>query len=291
MNEVGGMDHSPLYKSADAPVAVSSSRMPREIWLMLGLVVIVALGLVYVTYSSRGSLDTTGWALVAGASILTIIIALGSSLILKRDVPKGLPLETIFAEHSRPFMITQAGRPVAANKSYLALFGDAVSNTAQSQDVIPLLDDLINLETDVVERELFRLHNLRDDSASDEATFSRQTPSGDMQKFQLRVSGLGNSKLWEVIDTVESEAADALFEAAPVGLMSVSSNGEILTMNTALETWVGHDLSDARLVSDILEVDKNLFTPDTAVSGQKMRAETHLKTSNGTSIPIVLQAR
>ena len=284
------MDNSSLYIASDAQLAVNSSRMPREIWLLLGLVLIVAVGLAYVTYSSRGSLDSTGWALICGLIILVIIIAAGSILIAKKDSSTSLPIETILSEHSRPFLITQNGRSLAANKSYLALFGDSVSNEAQAQESIPLLDNLIDMDRDIYQRSLFRLHNLRDDCAPEDALFTRRGQDGLIQEFKLRVTGLGETKLWEIIDTVECDGTDGLFEAAPVGLMSIAPGGKILAMNQALEKWLGRDLSEASHISDILDIDGSLFNKDAATVGQKIRTDTHLVTSGETHIPIVMQA-
>lgn len=285
------MDTSALHISADAPPASNPKRLPLEIWVALAILSVIAIALVYVTMSSKASLDQTGWALISGTAILTAILSVGTLMISRKSMSEDsrVPIESIFSEHSVPFLITQNDRPIAANKAYLELFSADKTLKAINTETIPPIDDLLDVVTPTAKQALYRLHNLRTDSSAEKAEFSRKLSGGEIEQVEVRVSGLGQTKLWEVMPIAIPDHSSPLFDGAPVGLMSVTPEGHIMTMNAALETWVGEDLKDAKTIVDILD-EPAMLLADEPQAGRKIRSETRLKTSSGTDIPVVLSA-
>ena len=203
-----------------------------------------------------------------------------------------IPLDAVFSEHSTAFVVTLDDRPIAANKAYLDFFGGAVSNHAMNSSIIPPVDDLFDVNLDQVKKKLYRLHNLRSDSASERVELplkdyiSKHTENGVLT-LSVRVSGLGQAKLWEVMPVPETDIWSPLFKAAPIGLMSMNPAGDILSVNTALDAWVGEALSGAKHLSDLFE-DSEALLAGNAAPGRKLRAETGLKTSSGAIVPVVV---
>ena len=287
------MDNTGLHTSADRASGLKSRVLPTEVWAALVILVLIVFGLMFMGFRSKSTLDQAGWALIVGTLLLAIVLAVGILMISRKSLSDrgDLPIDALFAEHSTPFVITQDERPIAANKAYLELFGEAVSSKAIMREVIPPIDDLIATETVDAEQALYRLHNLRTDSAAETCEFLRKTSgAGDeLEKVMLRVSGLGGAKLWELISVKKVNYSSPFFDAAPVGLMSVTPEGEVVAMNSALEAWVGAPFEGAIHVKDILETPELLLT-DNYEQGRKVRAEMMLRTSSGTNVPIVMSA-
>lgn len=283
------MDNSKLYISKANIAHANTAKMPIEIWAALGLLFMAICGLAFAVYKSGAPLDQSGWALISGAIILTIIVCVGSFVLsdkLRRD-NQAIPLEAVFSEHGTAFLVTQGERPVAANKSYLDLFGPNIANQSLEAGTIPHIDDLFRANIKDVRKSLYRLHNLRPDSAADTAELYYNTPDGERQRVELRVSGLGQAKLWELTPIKAADRRGSLFETAPVGLMSVTAQGNILTMNAALKSWLGEALNGAKHIDEILE-DPEIALSGQAQAGRKLRAETGLKTTGGAVLPVVL---
>jgi len=167
----------------------------------------------------------------------------------------------------QPFsFVTQGGRPIAANKSYLKLFGEAASNGAINTSIIPPVDDLFDLTHE-------KIQQLRSDSAADQSELPRKPDPTDentamkTEIFSVRVSGLGHAKLWEITRKPDTDIWSPLFNEAPIGLMSMTPSGDIMALNAALEAWVGEELSRAKHVSDIFK-DSDLLLMGEAESGR-----------------------
>ena len=248
-------------------------------------------GLSIAVLTSETVLDRSSLALIVGAIILTLIVSIGSFFLAEKRYrdKRALPLGDVFSEHGTAFLVTRGGRPIVANKSYLALFGANVANDSILSDTIPPIDDLFLSNIKEVRKSLYHLHNLRPDSAAETVELSMETAGGARERLQLRVSGLGSEKLWELILLPESEQHAALFEDAPVGLMSITTEGQILAINTALQSWLGDELNQSTHISDIFE-DPDIALSGPIESGRKLRAETGLKTSGGAVLPVVVGA-
>lgn len=285
------MDKIALHTASDKTSGLKSRVLPTEVWAALLILLFIVLGLGFMGFGSRSTLDQAGWALIVGTLLLALILAVGILMISRKDTNERhtLPIDELFAAHSTPFVITKNERPIAANKAYLELFGEAVSTNAILKEIIPPIDDLIASETKEAQQSLYRLHNLRTDSAAETGEFFRKTPGEALEKVLIRVSGLGESKLWELISVAKVDYSTPFFDSAPVGLMSVTPEGEIVAMNAALTAWIGTSFEGVTQVSDILETPDVLLT-DNYEQGRKVRTETMLKTSSGTLVPIVMSA-
>ncbi len=285
------MDPSGLYISADAVPRKTVRRLPVEVWVLLALIFCITLGLVSLAFLSRNSLDAAGWALVTGAFILAIMLAAGALNLSARaaENKSNSYVDAIFAEHSVPFVITEGERPFAANKSYLKLFGVSQFNEALQTEIVPPIDALVKINTNEDKQALYRLHNLRADAAAETADFFREAQDGLLIPFQLRVSGLDGAKLWEIIDIPVFESQSPLFDAAPIGMMSVTPDGGILAMNQALQAWIGDEDVADKVLTDVLESD-DVFFAATPQSGRKIRGEAKLKTVTGVNVPVVFNA-
>lgn len=285
------MDSSGLYISADAKQSKTKRRLPFEILGILTLVFCIMLIVLALVVLSGKTLDEAGWTLVAGIFILSVILA--ASLFnlsrTERDDRSDGYIDAIFAEHNTPFVITKDEHPFAANKSYLRLFGVSAFNESLKSEVVAPIDNLIKINSNEDKQVLYRLHNLRADAAAETADFYRESEDGTLIPFQLRVCGLGDAKLWEIIDKPVLDNQSPLFDAAPIGMMNITQEGEILTMNQALEAWIGGPLSDKLTLKDILESDE-MFTASPPQAGRKIRGEATLKTSTGVHVPVVLNA-
>jgi len=285
------MDRSGLYISADAQPRRAKRKIPIELMGVLVLICLILVAVCVLIFSSRASLDSTGLALVAGIFVITVILAVGVLSLSRRNDEEASNgyIDAVFAEHSTPFVITEDEHPFAANKSYLRLFGTAAYNDALQSEIVPPIDALINITTEEEKQALYRLHNLRADAAAELADFYRQDETGGLIAFQLRVSGLGHAKLWEVIDIPVLKNESPLFDSAPIGMMSVTPEGEVLSMNQALKAWVGDDFGDDIKLSNIIE-NSDMFTASEPAPGRKIRSEAKLITTSGVHVPVVLNA-
>ncbi len=291
------MDKSGLYISADAKRRMARRKLPFELWGIFALVFSIMLIILAIALFSDQNLGQTGWALLVGGFVLSTALAFCGVMFMRRqsDDSGQNYIEAIFAEHNVPFVITKDEHPFAANKSYLRLFGVKAYNQAVQLEIVPPVDKLIHARSDEDSQALYRLHNLRADASAETAEFYRQSDDGVTIAFTLRVSGLGDTKLWEIIDKPIIDPTSRLFDAAPIGMMNVTDKGEILAMNDALKTWMGapepskakFDKHPTLNLKDILETD-DVFNASPPQEGRKVRGETHLITFAGVHVPVVL---
>jgi len=104
------MDNSKLYISEDSLQASRRTKLPTEIWIAAGVLLFVTLGLGFLAFRSKSNLDASGWSLVVGMFILTIIIAIGSLMFARqsRDSDGFIPLDAVFSEHGTAFLVRDA---------------------------------------------------------------------------------------------------------------------------------------------------------------------------------------
>ena len=289
-----------IYIDSSQSEPRSRQSLDVRFWLLSFLLLIVTTILAAVAYMSRWSLNSTGWTLLAGLLALSIIVSVGVILQSRQggNDETIVPLSELFSEHHTPFLITKDEKPVAANRAYLKLFGENFEQDVKSSSQIPSILQLIAGDTDKASRTLYQLHNLPDHCSPEVKSLMRlgrkSQGERDIIPFDLRVSGLGSSKLWEIIEKPH-EQDKAYFHNVPIGLMSFSADGAVIDMNEALRSWFGDSLGhideeNGVWLKDIID-DPEILLGDTPKVGMNIRAEARLKTAEVGAVPVAIKAK
>lgn len=208
---------------------------------------------------------------------------------IRDQVPVSHVLERVFARSSHAGIIVQEGRPLRANESYYEL---AEQHGLKSKDGVPPMPDTIFPDlSDEAQSAIYRLNHLDDDEAFGEESIEILSEQGVLSRYLVRVTVLGPQQYWEAIDYSYDASRDGeLLSMAPVGLLSVSETGAIISANSVFEEWVGvKDGLKNRSLKDFIEHPGGLL--DSPKDANRMiRFDTRLVTQKDFATPVVLSA-
>jgi len=184
-------------------------------------------------------------------------------------------------------LLMRGGKPWKANRQYMDLAvrldSMGISKTP------PTIDRLFQASEKETASAIFRLHHLRGDRSQAEEFIDTLTPQGQLRRYHIQVAGLGDSQLWQINDVTEAHGSvDATLVGAPVGLMSVNEEGQIVATNRVLNRWLGieHSVRPDFMREVVEDIAPIMEAP--RVSGRIIRADTRLVTQKGIVTPTIM---
>ncbi len=276
---------------------ISQTNGSGPLWFGAALALVTLIGALGFVWGGRDSLSYEGYIILTGIAIVALL-ALMTMVIMaqsrkgsdRRKTTRDTVYANAFFNNYVPSLVLKDGKPAHANRAYLAL---AKTLGAESVgDSPPVIDRLFTSAGNEAAAAIFRLHHLAAGAQAAEETIDLVTPQGDLMRYNLKVSALDNqSTLWQVIEAPldRSVGQDVLAEA-PVGLFTVTKDGDVLATNDVLLRWLGgQDNSLPGTMSEFIE-DPSALLDSPAESGRTVRADTRLITRKGVVSPTVMVA-
>ncbi|MEE9348039.1 MAG: ATP-binding protein [Robiginitomaculum sp.] len=241
--------------------------------------------------------QTLGWMAfllligIAAIALMTIFV-----LVISRPVGSALGDETgssrtmisaAFDQLPEPTLITQDGKPVYANQAYSDLARKLGVQTLS--DSPPSVDRLFGTKVKSASAVIFRLHHIRHAGERAEDFVETFGPDGVLRRFHVRVSGTDHGLVWQIKDmSDEGRGGIDVLVNAPVGLFSVTPEGDVLAMNGVMRRWIGLGDKDAvEKMSEFIETPESLLaSPQTL--GRIVRNDARLITQKGIVTPAVM---
>ncbi len=235
--------------------------------------------------------------LLAGLAILAVFGFFAMSIIRRNDQlrdMRGSVRENIYSDafflSPNPSVILQAGKPVHANSAYLELC--RIQGLDVEVGAPPIVDRLFKHSNQDTASAIYRLHHLPDHNDFAEETIDVLQDSGQLKRYNLTVQRLRDpdgSVLWQVEDITDEDFAEAaMMASAPVGLFSVSKDGQILAINESLNRWLGaEETVRPQHMREFIENPDSLLE-STAEPGRMVRTETRLITRKGIVTPSIM---
>ncbi len=277
----------------NSPAYMASQRKSGGFWhYALLFLAVAALGLGVYYFRAYGAKPALIFAGISCAGLFLFFrhsLAKKDQPIIRNQVPVSHVLELVFARGSHAGLIVQNGQPLRANESYYELAEH--HGLKASRGVPPMPDTIFSDLSDKAQSAIYRLSHLEDDEAFGEEPIEILSEQGELRRYLLRVTVLGPQQYWEIIDYSYDASMDGeLLSKAPIGLLSVSETGAIISTNTVFEDWVGikDGLRSLNLKDFIEHPDGLLDSPKDA--NRMIRFDTRLVTQKDFATPVVLSA-
>lgn len=280
-----------IRKNLSDDEAVAQPIWPLYV-LALSVIIALASGILAVLNAT-----TLGWpaflllAGVASISLMTMFVLVfgrpddRSSNFGRADVSE--TVMAAFDQLTEPSLITQNGKPIYANQAYHDLAARLEAKGLSQSP--PTVDRLFGTRIKSASAVIFRLHHRRREGERAEEYIESKDAAGNLIRYRVRVNGTKDGLVWQVKDMSASgqQAIDSLIEA-PVGLFSVTPDGNILAINSVLRRWIGIGPSETiENMSDFVENPLSLLqSPQT--HGRIVRNDTRLITQKGIVTPAVM---
>ncbi len=266
-------------------------------WVWLAYIAIMAMTSVFMAFWSEQSWGWSALVLLVGVTIVAGISLL-AVLSARKNAATDLDDISLFRSDSANGLITALpipsllmvdGVPVAASQSYLNLTqGLGLDSTV---DTPAPLDRVFNVNEKSSSSALFRLHHTRPGDGTCHELIQTVNADGELISYDVYVQAFDHYQLWQLKIRDENNKAPGLLEAAPVGLVSVTSNGHVLQINDVLRGWLGLSAtSKPASLADIIENPEVVLGGDIE-KGRTIRAESRLLTQKGFITPTILSAR
>ena len=267
-------------------------------WGFRLLIGVLLVGLVFSAGLAALNAVNLGWpafALLAGIAGVTGICLLSflsssktrSNSTDRRFADRGTPYAQAFFENPTPCLITQGGKPIHANRAYLAL-GETIGTMGVSE-APPTVDRLFPNVGKKGASAIFRLNHIGDKTPYAEEFIDVLGPENTLMRYHISVTNMGAEQFWKINDlSQESHGEESLLVGAPVGLFSVTSEGEVIATNAVLDRWLGGEgaVRPDKMSEFIEDVDALLGSPTTP--GRVVRADTRLITRKGIVTPTIM---
>ena len=273
----------------------AGSQQSSDIWLWA--LAALALAATAAAAWQGSSLGWPAFMLLCGVSVVSIlaVITLLFSKAARQDDGEGQPagsalLASSFDALPSACLILQDGMPVTANKAYIDLA--RTLGVEASADAPPSIDSLFHQKGKTGSAAMFRLHHTTGGNDVSEETISTYGADGSVHTLNIRVQALPGGQLWQIIVDGEGDThADAqLLTEAPIGLFSVSEDGDILQMNDVLRGWLGVDPhEDLSHIKEFIENPAGLLGSD-KTPGRILRSDTRIITRKDVVSPSVMMA-
>lgn len=256
---------------------------------------VIAVGAGIVAAINASALGWPAFVLLVGVAIIALIaiFALTISGPMSRNSVSELGADQILIaialDHiEEPSLVTRGGKPVHANPAYIALAAELGANGVSESP--PTLDRLLNTKVKSDDAAaIFKLHQHRDITQTAEHRIDAVHPDGHMRRYRVRIAGLGTGQLWQISDITGSDFSNVQsLTRAPVGLFSVTVDGEILAINPILRRWLGLTGNHMpELMAEFIENPGSLLDSPRS-DGRIVRYDTRLITRKGLVTPAVL---
>jgi len=273
------------------------TRRSWGMWIVVGFVLLLILASALIAAFNAPALGLPALILLGG---MALVGALGVLSYLTNNREKAELNDRRFAERSSPYseaffkspqasLIVRDEKPVHANQAYIN-FAKKIGAMGVSQSP-PSVDRLFSGAGKDTASAIFRLHNMGAKKTEAEEYINMIDGENHLRRYRVRVKALGEDQLWQVEDvTSESLSEESTLVSAPVGLFSVTRDGNILATNPVLDRWLGgEDIIRPDHIRDFIEdADALLDSPTTA--GRVFRADTRLITRKGVVTPTIMVA-
>jgi len=254
---------------------------------------LIVLGLI-LGYYYAPIYGASSWFVFGGISVFGGLM-LASQILRKPEtaafqvaVPVSHVLERVFARSSHAGLIIENGKAVRANDSYLELaetFG-----LYPDEGVPPLPQKIFENAPDMTKSSIYRLAHLEEEDAFGEEEVEVWSKDRGIRRFLLRVTVFKKQQYWEVIDFgADTSREDQFLSQAPIGLATVSENGEVIGANDVFRQWVGTEEITGLTLSDVIEHPDGLLKSPIETD-RVVRFDTRLITRKDLATPIVLLA-
>ena len=278
------------HNTHDMSDARERRRPPYVMWLCA----VIAVGAGIAAAMNAADLGWPAFLLLIGVAITALIAIFG--LVIANPLSQGAGksenaeqalIASALEKIPEPSMITRDGKPVYANAAYMALAGELAAMGLSKAP--PTVDRLFGTKVKSASAIIFRLHHTRHEHESAEEFIDSITPGGQMRRYRVRVSGLPQGQLWQVSDVTQSDSSNIeALTNAPVGLFSVTPDGEVLAINAVLRRWLGiKDEIMPELMGEFIENPSSLLDSPQTV-GRIVRNDTRLITRKGLVTPAVM---
>ena len=268
-------------------------------WLGLGLLILmVTVGSIWAALAWN-SLEPALQVFVGGVISLALLLASGLLIIIRagdRDDKRAARRDSLYSDafflSGRPQLITRNGKPAHANKAYLDVA--STLNVDVLSGALPGLDRLFSATGKEGSAAIFRLHHLEPHVRSAEEDINLVLPDGRLSRFRVSVKRLNDKadlQLWQVDEIAGFDESDNSLSQAPIGLFSITREGQVISINPTMQRWLGGSEAIAPgHVNEFIE-DPVMLLESEAVHGKTVRADTRLVTRKGVVTPIVMIAR
>jgi len=229
-----------------------------------------------------------GMALVGVFGLLSLLLqSRPKAKIDRRLSERGGAYAEAFFKNPESTVIIDNGKVIHANEAYLAL---AKQMGAMSlSEAAPPVDRLFSASNDEAASAIFRLHHMHASTESAIEIVDTLDAEGALHRYRIHVTNLKPQQLWQITDvTAETFGEEAVLVSAPVGLFSVTRDGQVIATNSVLDRWLGGEdnIRPDYLREFIENPDALLESP--AAPGRVIRTDTRLITRKGVVTPSIM---
>ena len=239
-----------------------------------------------------------GWPalILLGGMALVGVLGLLSFLSHKRGKP--IDSERRFADRNSPYaeaffknpqasLIIRDGKPAHANQAYLELAKEIGAMGVSESP--PSVDRLFSGTGKNNASAIFRLHRMSLKTSEADEIIEVIDTEKNLRRYHIKVQSLGADQLWIIDDLKQdSSSEESTLASAPVGLFSMTREGNILATNAVLDRWLGGD--DIVRPDDIREFieDADVILDSPTTAGRVVRVDTRLITRKGIVTPSIM---
>ena len=277
---------------------VNVDASPKNKWGGRLLIIMLAIPLLASLFIAALNAPQLGWpafvllcgvALVGMLAFLTVFLNIRekSNASDRRFASRESPYSEAFFKNPQASLIVSDGKPVHANQAYLTL-AQTIGAMGASQSP-PSVDRLFSGVGKDTASAIFRLHHMGSENSESEEFIDMLDRENNLRRYHIIVKSLGDEQLWLINDiTIDEYREESLLVDAPVGLFSVTRDGDVIATNSVLNRWFGSDNSTPpeHLREFIEDADALLESPVTP--GRVLRVDTRLITRKGIVTPSLM---
>lgn len=265
------------------------------LWVLVAFLAVVILGSLFIAGLNASILGWPAFLLLCGTALVG---GLGLLSFFSNNRDKVDPSDRRFASRENPYsaaffkspqpsLIVRDGNPIHANQAYLALAKE-IGAMGESQSP-PSVDRLFSGAGKDTASAIFRLYHMSAKNSEAEETIDMLDSESNLRRYHIVVRSLGSEQLWLVDDQTKNNLREeSLLIEAPVGLFSVTRDGNIISTNSVLERWLGgEDNPRPDHIRDFIE-DPSALLQSPASEGSIIRVDTRLITRKGVVTPSLM---
>ena len=278
-----------VIRDIDTHSGASTSRS-ISIWkILLGLLILGCLGLGFLYSGEYGLKAWLAFGLLGLLGVLFFVLSLtrsGEGGVAPISIPVSTALERVFARSPHAGVIIEGDRIIRANDSYLEFIEELGLETGRTNP--PLPSEVFKNLPEAAKSSIYRLTQIDESDAFEEEHIELISDDGQRNRYLVRVTAHQKQRVWEILDFSQDNSADnQLLAQAPVGLMAILEDGEILTANQVIKDWLGvEDVWDLNFSKLVEHPDGILDAPKDA--NRTIRFDTRLLTKKNIATPVVV---
>lgn len=255
--------------------------------LLLLVVISLVLGVVYSADFGMRSWAVFGIMAIVGIVMFFLTVTRGADAAATPvSVPISTALERVFARSPHAGAIVENDRVVRANDSYLELV-ERLGVPLGKVDP-PMPTKLFDSVSEEVKSAIYRLDKMDENDAFVEERVEFWTEDEGLLRFLMRVTAYKGQRVWEFLDFTHDPKSDPdLLAKAPIGLLAIAEDGELISANEVILEWLGISSLEGLNFRDLVEhPDGILGAPKDAK--RTVRFDTRLMTQKNIATPVVL---